>query len=274
MPEKIIATDVNDASRQFYEILSDVEVAGDETFITLGEAVDILVENPRVSTNTFICHDACDVLINAMAIMCNRSQSRYLQTMLGRPTRLIHSSAMLPEDINAGLNDAGPFKIGYTTAIRDGVPWLDAYVLYGETEAYELLVEDFAAISFCLQYLSHQRKLPVGQLRFHVFRPQLLLTSQVHGDWDAAGWSIGCDHLDLATLLTQNFRQDLQLLLDEEMPVGIGSSFLRRIVIPAISILQSLRNGQIDEAYSLARQLPPNLDWSLAVKHLFRVKGN
>lgn len=272
MPEKIIAATIHDASQQFYEIMSEEEPTGNDRL--LGPSVDILIENPRISTNTFICHDACDVLINAMALMAGRGTGIYLQEMLGRPIKSIKSESVLPPHIDEGLNDAGPFKIGYVTSVRGRAPQLDVHVFYSEAEAYDFLVEDFAAISLCQQYMASIRKMHVGQFRIHVTRPQLLLTSQVHGNWDATGWSIGCDHLDLTILLAQDFLPDLRLLLDEKMPVGIKSSFLRRFVIPAISILQALRNDKIDDAYSLARQLPPNLDWSLAVTHLFRVKGN
>lgn len=272
MSEKIIAATVRDASQHFYEIMSEEEPTGTDRL--LGPSVDILIENPRISTNTFICHDACDVLINAMALMAGRGTSLYLQEMLGRPIKPIKTESVLPPHIDAGLNDAGPFKIGYVTSVQGIAPQLDVHVFYSEAEAYDFLVEDFAAISLCQQHLASMRRMHVGRFRIHVARPELLLTSQVHGNWDAYGWSIGCDHLDLSILLNQNFLPDLRLLLDEKMPVGIKSTFLRRFVIPAISILHALRNDKIDEACALARQLPPNLDWTLAVNNLFRVKGN
>lgn len=263
MPEKILAQTIAGASEHFIELINeDCEVT--ETHLVLKGPLDILVEDPTVAVNTFICHNPMDALINALWVLTQCANPGRIEKMLGRPVREVRPEVLLFTADGLWFN-AGHFRIRY--AESDGR--LDAHLRYESGDAYEFLVEDFASISLCLQFLAATHGFGVGKVRISVERPSV---HKEHVDcfyWDSDGWSIGLHNFYLTDIDPNRLLSETFLALEDAPPFGLRTKFVRRVCLPAISAMQNLQEQRTEEAEYYVRSMPGMLDWSVASQRWF-----
>jgi pyrrolidone-carboxylate peptidase len=63
------------------------------------------------------------------------------------------------------------------------------------------------------------------------------------------------------------------VLQTNDPPMGLHSPFTRKVVAPAMMILNALHKNDLIQADVVSRQLPRGLDWSLAVAKFLESKG-
>tara|TARA_R110000868_G_scaffold148839_3_gene371028 strand:- start:10274 stop:11125 length:852 start_codon:yes stop_codon:yes gene_type:complete len=281
MPEKVIAEDINDATSRVGELFHEaIEEFGDpdeapnpvQPVIDLGQPIHVSIECPEQSTNCEIAHNPVDVLVNALAVLSGCVPGRKIEDMLGRPFRPVRTAALLPVLMNqtTDLYVAGHFSIAYAVVDYNGLRLLDAEVCYETAEVYEFLVEDFATVSICMQAVARNLGIGVGHLRINVEKPTCLRENLEHFNWMDQGQVLGTTSLVFGPLITDGFMRELGELLEGTLPIGMQSSFLRRAVIPAILILEALNNDKLAEAKVIARSLPANLEWTVAVTEFLK----
>ena len=281
MPEKVIAQDINDATSRVGELFHEaIEEFGDpdeapnpeQPVIVLGQPLHISIERPEHSTNCEIAHNPVDVLVNAIAVLSGCVPGGKIEDILGRPFRPVRTAALLPVLMNqmTDLCVAGHFSIAYAIVDRGGQRHLDAEVCYETAEVYEFLVEDFATVSICMQSVANNLDIGVGHLRIKVIKPTCMRENLEHFNWMEQGQVLGTTSLVFGLLITDGFMRELAELMDGTLPIGMKSSFLRRAVIPAIRILKALNNDQLAEAKVIARSLPANLEWTVAVTEFLK----
>ena len=277
MTDKIIAQTIAGASEHFIELINeDGEVS--ETHLNLKSPIDILVEDPTASVNTFICHNPMDVLLYSLWVLTGCRDQGRIEKILGRPVRPLTGPVLTytNEDV---FCDAGRFQIKYRTRPGNlGSTRLDASIVYKSADAYEFLIEDFGAVSLCLQYLAAKHGFAVGRIRISVSEPSV---HKEHVDsfyWDADGWSIGLHNFYLADLGC-NERETLagadrliseaHLAMELGSPIGIRTKFLRRVAIPAMTALLKINEQELDDARYFVESMPRMLDWSVASERWF-----
>ena len=101
-------------------------------------------------------------------------------------------------------------------------------------------------------------------------KPTWLREKLEHFNWMDQGQVLGTTSLVFGPLITDGFMRELGELLEGTLPIGMQSSFLRRAVIPAILILDALNNDKLAEAKVIARGLPANLEWTVAVTEFLK----
>ncbi len=109
-----------------------------------------------------------------------------------------------------------------------------------------------------------------GHLRMNGGKPTWLREKLEHFNWMDQGQVLGTTSLVFGPLITDGFMRELGELLEGTLPIGMQSSFLRRAVIPAILILDALNNDKLAEAKVIARGLPANLEWTVAVTEFLK----
>ena len=129
MTDKIIAQTIAGASEHFIELINeDGEVS--ETHLNLKSPIDILVEDPTASVNTFICHNPMDVLLYSLWVLTGCRDQGRIEKILGRPVRPLTGPVLTytNEDV---FCDAGRFQIKYRTRPGNlGSTRLDASIVY------------------------------------------------------------------------------------------------------------------------------------------------
>ena len=276
MAEKVIAHDINDASARIGELFREPDgVEESEHELKLKQKVAICIENPDISTNLHIAHNPLDVLLDALGVLSNVPLGGPLERVLGRPRRPINRNACLvPDPLGLTVDeDAGHFKVHYLVVPRKGLQWLDCYAFYDEGYVYDFLIHDFAMLSLCMQMVAANGKFGVGHMHIMVKEPKLRRDNLAHFDWTED--SLGLTPLVIEPLAhSPNFLSDLkELLTCDEPPIGLMTPFLRKVVAPAMMMMNAINKDDLAQADAASRQLPVGLDWTHAVLKFLESKG-
>ena len=267
MAEKILAQTIAGASEHFIELINeDCEVT--ETHLKLKPPLPILIEDPNAPVNTLICHNPMDVLIYSLWVLTGCRDQGRVEKILGRPVRPLGGAVLSYTDKEL-IRNAGHFQIRYSTADDKGLTRLNASVVYDSANAYEFLIEDFAVVSLCLQYLAAKHKFGVGHVRISVNEPSV---HKEHVDafyWDAEGWSIGLHNFYLCDVDADRLIAEAHLAMELSSPIGIRTKFLRRVVMPAMTAMLKINGQELDDAHYFVESMPRMLDWSVASKQWF-----
>lgn len=267
MPEKIVAQTIAGASEHFIELINeDCEVT--ETHLKLKTPLHILIEDPVAAVNTFVCHNPMDVLVNALWVLTGCLDQDRAEKILGRPARPLGGSVLIYNKKELARS-AGHFQIRYSTSEVKGITRLDASIVYEAADAYEFLIEDFAAVSLCLQYLASKYGFGVGRIRISVNEPSV---HKEHVDsfyWDSDGWSLDLHNFYLCDVDTDRLIAEAHLAMELSSPIGIRTKFLRRIVMPAMTAMLKIHEQELDDAHYFVESMPRMLDWSVASKRWF-----
>ena len=267
MAEKILAQTIAGASEHFIELINeDCEVT--ETHLKLKTPIHILIEDPNAPVNTLICHNPMDVLIYSLWVLTGCRDQGRVEKILGRPVRPLGGAVLSYTDKEL-IRNAGHFQIRYSTADDKGLTRLNASVVYDSANAYEFLIEDFAVVSLCLQYLAAKHKFGVGHVRISVNEPSV---HKEHVDafyWDSEGCSIGLHNFYLCDVDADRLIAEAHLAKELSSPIGIRTKFLRRVVMPAMTAMLKINGQELDDAHYFVESMPRMLDWSVASKQWF-----